>query len=124
MQWDDPENRVIMASGPLGNTRVSGTGNISCVFKGPMTNLAGATQANGYFGAFLRSQGYEGLIIQGQAGRLTHLHIDENGATLRDASELAGVGIWDVEDRLRAEYKLSEKQLSVFGIGPAGEHLV
>jgi aldehyde:ferredoxin oxidoreductase len=124
VQWDDPENRVIMASGPLGNTRVSGTGNISCVFKGPMTNLAGATQANGYHGAFLRSQGYEGLIIQGQADRLTHLHIDENGATLRDASELAGVGIWDLEDKLRAEYKLSEKQLSVFGIGPAGEHLV
>src|SRR5215212_414555 len=77
VQWDDPENRVIIATGPLGNTRFSGTGTVSCVFKGPMTGLAGATQANGYLGAFLRSQGYEGLIIQGKADRLTQLHIDE-----------------------------------------------
>ena len=93
-----PENRVIIATGPLGNTRFSGTGTISCVFKGPMTELAGATQANGYLGAFLRSQGYEGMILQGQADQLTHLYIDENGVKLRDASPLAGVGIWEMED--------------------------
>src|SRR6266508_320379 len=71
VEWDDPENKVIIATGPLGNTRFSGTGTISCVFKGPMTGLAGATQANGYLGAFLRSQGYDGIIIEGQADRLT-----------------------------------------------------
>src|SRR5215212_3142814 len=65
VDWDDPRNKVIIATGPLANTRLSGTGTISAVFKGPMTNLAGATQANGYLGAFMRSQGYDGLIIQG-----------------------------------------------------------
>src|ERR1044072_7706977 len=63
VEWDDPETRVILSTGPLAGTRVSGTGTISAVFKGPMNNLAGATQANGYLGAFLRSQGYEGLIL-------------------------------------------------------------
>src|SRR5919205_2000131 len=76
VEWDDPENKVIIATGPLANTRFSGTGTICCVFKGPMTNLAGSTQANGYLGAFMRSQGYEGIIIQGQADKLTRLHID------------------------------------------------
>lgn len=124
VEWNDPRNRVIIASGPLGNTRASGTGTISVVFKGPMTGLAGATQANGYLGAFLRSQGYEAILIEGAADRLTHLHIDENGVTLRDAEHLAGVGTWELEDRVRAEYGLNDKQLSVFGIGPAGEKLV
>ena len=67
VQWDDPENRVFIFAGPLGNTRVSGTGTVCCVFKGPMNDLAGSTQANGYLGAFLRSQGYLGIIVQGQA---------------------------------------------------------
>src|SRR6476620_5006530 len=106
VQWDDPENRVIIATGPMANSRVSGTGTVSCVFKGPMTNLAGATQANGYQGAFLRSQGYDAIILQGQADKLTHLHIDESGVQLRSAEHLAGVGTWELEDRLRAEYGL------------------
>src|SRR5205085_5232366 len=67
VEWDDPENRVFSFSGPLGNTRVSGTGTIACVFKGPMNNLAGSTQANGYLGAILRCQGYLGIILQGKA---------------------------------------------------------
>ena len=46
VECDDPENRVIISTGPLAGTRVSGTGTISAVFKGPMNNLAGATQAN------------------------------------------------------------------------------
>jgi len=86
VEWDAPENRVFIFSGPLGNTRVSGTGTISCVFKGPMNDLAGATQANGYLGAFLRSQGYLGIIFQGKASGLTRLHIDESGAQLLDAT--------------------------------------
>ena len=48
-----------------------------------MNNLAGATQANGYLGAFLRSQGYLGIIIQGKADGLKRIHIDENGVRSR-----------------------------------------
>lgn len=122
VNWDDPENKVIIATGPLANTRFSGSGTICCVFKGPMTELAGSTQANGYLGAFLRSQGYDAIILEGQANRLTHLHIDENGVELRDAEHLAGIGTWKLEDTIRAAEGLNEKQLSVFGIGPAGEN--
>jgi aldehyde:ferredoxin oxidoreductase len=52
VNWSHPDNRMIWASGPLGGTKVSGTGTFSIVSKGPMTNLAGATQANGFLGAY------------------------------------------------------------------------
>ena len=68
-----------------------------------MTDLAGATQANGYLGAFLRSQGYDGIILQGKADRLTHLHIDENGVAVRDATHAGRLGVWQLEDTIRAE---------------------
>ena len=115
VDWDDPENKVIIATGPLGNTRFSGTGTISCVFKGPMTGLAGSTQANGYLGAFLRSQGYDAIIVEGAADRLTQLHIDEHGVELRDAEPFAGLGTWQLEDRIRELEGLNDKQLSVSG---------
>jgi hypothetical protein len=47
ISWDDPENRIIMASGPLGGTTVSGTGTFSLVTKRPMTNLAVSTSSWG-----------------------------------------------------------------------------
>ncbi len=77
VQWDDPENRIIMASGPLGGTTVSGAGAFALVTKGPMTNLAITSQAIGFWGAFLKFCGYDAVIIQGQAPRWVYLHIDD-----------------------------------------------
>ena len=69
VEWDDEGNRMIIASGPLGGTAIGGSGTISVVTKGPMTNGAVDTQANGYFGAFIRFCGYDGIILQGKAKR-------------------------------------------------------
>ena len=77
VEWDDPRNRIIMASGPLGGTTVSGSGTFSLITKGPMTNLGVTTQANGFWGAFIRFAGYDALIIQGQSPRWVYLHIDD-----------------------------------------------
>ncbi|UCH38133.1 MAG: aldehyde ferredoxin oxidoreductase, partial [Candidatus Bathyarchaeota archaeon] len=61
--WSDPENRVTIASGPLGGTAIPGSGTISLVTKGALTNGATSVQANGRFGAFLKFSGYDGVII-------------------------------------------------------------
>ena len=68
-----------------------------------MNDLAGATQANGYLGAFLRSQGYLGIIFQGKANGLKRLHIDESGVQILEATKYAGLGVWQLEDTIRAE---------------------
>ena len=54
VEWSDPKNRMMICTGPLAGTKVAGSGTFSVVSKGPMTNLAGTSQANGFFGAFLR----------------------------------------------------------------------
>jgi aldehyde:ferredoxin oxidoreductase len=124
MSWDDPGNPVILASGPLAGTKVSGTGTFSAVFKGPMTDQAGATQANGYLGAFLRQNGYDAIVLVGRAERPVYLYIHDGTAELRDAAHLWGVDTWQVEDLVRAEHGATERGMSVFSIGPAGERLV
>jgi len=123
VEWNDPENRIVMASGPLGGTIVSGTGTFSLVTKGSMTNLAVTTQANGFWGAYLRFAGYDGVIIQGRSPKWVYLHISDEKVELRDATPILGKDTWDMEDAVRQDLKTKER-LSVFGIGPAGENQV
>ena len=123
-QWDDPDNRLILASGPVGGTRIGGSGSFSVVTKGPLTNGATSTQANGFFGAFLKFSGFDGIIIQGAAKRLVYLHIHDGTVEFRDANHLAGKDTWQTEELIKKELGKSEHEVSVFGIGPAGENLV
>ena len=119
--WSDPENRLIVASGPLGGTRVNGSGTVSVITKGPLTNGATTSQANGFLGAYMRFNGFDGVVIQGAAQDLQYLYIHDGQAELRDARHLAGADTWEMIDRLAEELGVGERQLSVFGIGPAGE---
>ncbi|MBI2958451.1 MAG: hypothetical protein HYY32_06360 [Chloroflexi bacterium] len=124
VEWSDPDNRLIIASGPLGGTSIEGSGTISVVTKGPMTNGGLAAQANGMFGAFLRLSGYDGLVLQGRAKRWVYLYIHDGRAEIGDASHLAGKDTWETGDAIRAELGCSEQHMSVASIGPAGENLV
>lgn len=73
--WSDEDNRIIISTGPLGGTTISGSGTISVVTKGSLTNGATATQSNGFFGAFLKFSGYDGIILQGKSKKwLLSLH--------------------------------------------------
>src|SRR4030042_5951276 len=98
VEWDDPRNRIIMASGPAGGTAFPGSGTFLPVTKGPMTNLAITTQANGFWGAFIKFAGYDAVIIQGQSPKWVYLHIADGKAELRDASQILGKDTWEIED--------------------------
>ena len=122
--WSDPENRLIMTTGPLAGTTVMGTGTISFVTKGTMTGGATTTQANGFMGAFIKFAGFDGVIIQGKSDRWVYLYLHDGTVELREAEQLLGLDSYDLQERITRELGKKEHRLSVFGIGPAGEHLV
>ncbi|MCW4021243.1 MAG: hypothetical protein NWF14_08460 [Candidatus Bathyarchaeota archaeon] len=122
--WSSPENRLIFASGPLGGTRVGGSGTFSLVTKGALTGGATSVQANGLFGAYMKFSGYDGLIIQGAAKRWLYLCINRGEAEFRDAAHLLGRDTYETADLVKKELGKKERQASVVSIGPAGEHLV
>ena len=124
VDWSVPGNRMIFATGPLGGTVMGGSGTISIVTKGCLTNGAVACQANGFFGAFLKSSGYDGIILKGKARRWTYLYVQDGTVELRDASHLLNRDTWETADIIRSELGRSPHQLSVAAIGPAGENLV
>ena len=121
VEWSDPENRLLFFSGPFGGTRYAGSGMIAIVSKGAMTHMAGSSQANGFFGTYLKFSGFDGVVIQGKAKEWSYLRIHDGTAEICDARDLVGKDTLETEDTVRA--KLG-KQCSVYGIGPAGENLV
>ena len=123
-QWHEPNNRLILMTGPVGGTRIGGSGAFSVVTKGPLTNGATSTQANGFFGAFLKFSGFDGIIFQGAAKKLVYLYVHDGTAELRDATHLAGRDTWQTEELIGKELGKSQREVSIFGIGPAGENLV
>jgi len=124
VEWSDPRNRLIWTTGPLAGSGVYGAATFNVTAKGPMTNLAGASQANGYLGAYLKFSGYDGIILEGAAPNLVYLWMKDGKAEIRDAGHLAGKDVWEVEDQLRKELQVKERDVSVYAIGPAGENKV
>ncbi|MBX7110477.1 MAG: hypothetical protein K1X87_01355 [Dehalococcoidia bacterium] len=124
VQWNDPENRLILATGPLAGTPTWGSGGLSVVTKGAITGGATSTQANGFFGANIKSSGFDGIVFQGRSDQWVYLYIHNGTAELRDASHLLGLDTWETQDHLYEELGLSGHQLSVYSIGPSGENLI
>ena len=122
--WDHRDNRLVLATGPLAGLPVWGTGGLTVVTRGALTNGATSSQANGFFGANLKFSGYDAIIVQGQAPRWVYLYINDDSVELRDASHLLGKDTWETQDLLSAELGVGGHQLSVYSIGPAGEKLV
>ena len=122
--WSDPDNLLILASGPLSGTKMAGAGSYSVVTKGPLTGGGASSQANGYFGAYLKFCGYDAIIFKGQAERWLYLNVHEGGAELRDASHLLGKDTFQTEEAIKSESGKGKRDLSVVGIGPAGENMV
>lgn len=123
-KWFDPQNRLILAAGPLNATPIGGSGSVSVVTKGPLTNGAGCIQANGYFGAYLRLCGLNGIIIQGKAQNIQYLYVNSESAELKDADWLAGMDTYKTADLIKQKHGCEEREMAVASIGSAGENLV
>jgi aldehyde:ferredoxin oxidoreductase len=122
--WDHPQNRLILATGPYAGLPVWGTGGLTVVTRGALTNGATSTQANGFFGACLKYSGYDAIVLQGASPKWVYLFIHDDVVELRDARHLLGKDAWETQDMLHEELGFKGHQLSVYSPGIAGENLV
>ena len=118
------ENKVFLFSGPLSGTKFPGSGTFCCVTKSPMTGFSGASQANGFFGAYLKMAGFDGLIIEGVSPEPAYLAIADGAVTIRSAAPYWGKGTFATESAILEDHALTTTKGSVYSIGPAGENLV
>ena len=116
-----PENKLILATGPLTGLPIPSSGKLVLAGKSPSTQSYGDGNVGTLAGIHLRRSGYDIAVIEGMAERPTHIHITEQGVEFHDASEIWGLDTFEKEDRL-SEFLGSGNGKLV--IGPGGENLV
>ncbi len=121
----NPENRLIIMTGPL-------TGTLAPTSGGRMTVCGVAPQAypkphytrssiGGEWGAELKYAGYDGVVVHGKAEKPVHVWINDGRVEIRDAAMLWGLDTYATQRMIASELGRDVKTLC---IGPAGENLV
>ena len=117
-----PDNKLIMATGPLTGTNASCGSRYMVVTKGPLTGAITTSNSGGHWGPELKFAGYDMVIVEGRSDRPCYLLVDDDRVEIRDAANVWGKVVSETEDAIRDETGIPA--LRVSGIGPAGEKLV
>lgn len=116
-----PENKVVMAAGPLSGVFMPCSSKLSMGTLSPLTGGYGDSSVGGHLVAEMKFAGYDVIILEGAAARPTVVVIDDSRVEFRDSGALWGKGAIETEKALKDE--LGE-DFQIAAIGPAGENLV
>ena len=114
-----PENTVYLSTGPLVGTMFPTASRFNISAKSPQTGILGDSNAGGHLAAEMKYAGYDQVVLEGRSPRPVYLFIDDDEASLRDASCLAGRDTYET-DRLVKE-ELGDDGVQTLVVGPAAE---
>jgi aldehyde:ferredoxin oxidoreductase len=124
-RWNDPENAICIASGPMGGTPVypgSGKSIVTCI--SATTGSVMDSNVGGYFGPYLKFSGFDALEVRGKSKTPVIVFID---GVDRNVQILEAEGLPDqAHDRTAflTDYFANgaQKDISVVTTGPAARH--
>ena len=114
-----PNNKMIMATGPLTGTCASTAGRYSIITKGALTNAIACSNSGGFFGNEMKNAGYDMIIFEGKAKSPVYLLLENDNAQLVDAGDFWGKSCWDTEEGIKAKHQ--DPLLRIASIGVSGE---
>jgi len=125
VKWDDPENELCIASGPLGGTPIyPGSGKSIVVSISPLTSAVVDSNVGGFFGPYLKFSGWDALEIQGKSKHEVVVLIDG------DQCEVQIIEALDMPSETEPIVEILSKMfghdkpqcLSMVTSGPGAEH--
>ena len=76
-KWNDPENTICIASGPMGGTPIyPGSGKSIVTTISPLTGSVIDSNVGGYFGPYLKFSGFDALEVKGKTSQNVIVFID------------------------------------------------
>lgn len=115
-----PHNKIVIAPGWVtGSPAAPSSGRTSFGGKSPLTGGIKESNAGGLSGQKIAKLGLAAIILEGQPekGKWYTLVVTSDGVKFEDAADLAGKGMYEVDEVLWEQYP----DTAVIGIGPAGE---
>jgi len=125
IKWNDPENEICIACGPMGGIPIyPGSGKSIVVAISPLTGSVMDSNVGGYFGPYLKFSGWDALEIQGKAESDIVILIDgDNGRVLVESAEGLPSESHSLSAALTEKYGGENKNsISVVSSGSGAEH--
>lgn len=119
----DPDNRLIIATGPLGGVPGASGSQWQVFAKSPATDPEQMNRCcmGGHWGAHLKFAGYDGIVVQGKSDKPVYLFVEDGKVTIRDATPYWGRSAVEVREAMKKELGYGTMVLAT---GPAGDNMV
>ena len=114
-----PDNKLIMATGPLTGTMASTGGRYSVITKSPLTGLVACSNSGGFIGAEMKNAGWDMIIFEGKSASPVYLFVENDKAELRAADALWGTSAWETDETLHKMHQ--DPLLRVACVGRSAE---
>jgi aldehyde:ferredoxin oxidoreductase len=116
-----PDNKLILATGPLTGWALPSSGKLVIAAKSPLTGGYGDGNVGSYAAVQMRKAGYDAVVIEGKAEKPMVLLIQDKSVDFLDGKDLWGLDTFVAEKRLRGLYGPVS---GILLIGQGGENLV
>ncbi len=116
-----PDNKLVVAVGPISGIPAPNTGKTIVAAKSPATGGYGDGNLGTRVTDQIRKAGYDALIVEGRADSPTMLYIEDDRVEYLPADEVWGQGTIATNDWIYAKYG---KGVGVLNIGQGGENMV
>jgi len=122
-KWDDPENALVIAGGPIGGiTAYPGSGKSTVVTISPLTQSVIDSNVGGYFGPYLKFSGWDSMSITGIAEKDVIIVIDgDNGRVTIEEAPLEDLDSHLIGAQLTGIYADSERDKQHVSVVTAGQ---
>jgi aldehyde:ferredoxin oxidoreductase len=116
-----PENKIVIALGPISGVLAPNTGKVVVAAKSPLTKGYGDGNVGSNVAIQLRKAGYDALVVEGISDEPVYLYIEDNRVEFLSAKEWWGKGTYETMKLIKEKFGKNAAHLL---IGQAGENLV
>ncbi|HED14215.1 MAG TPA: aldehyde ferredoxin oxidoreductase, partial [Gammaproteobacteria bacterium] len=100
-----PDNKLIMATGPLTGTPAATGGRYSVITKSPLTGTVACSNSGGFIGAEMKNAGWDMIIFEGRSPQPVYLYVENDRAELMPADDLWGQSVWKADEMLHKKHQ-------------------
>ncbi|MBD3206285.1 aldehyde:ferredoxin oxidoreductase [Candidatus Bathyarchaeota archaeon] len=114
-----PENKLMIATGPLVGTMFPTASRFNVSAKSPQTGILGDSNAGGHFAPEMKFAGYDQIIIEGIAEGPSYIYIQDGDVEIRSSNHMIYDTVFTADRKIKNE--LNDPMVQTLICGPAAE---